>query len=722
MKRILLLIHFILLTSQSITLATTVYDARLDSLWGDVHRHAYSQSRFIRKIPMMEHPSRDLGNYIGQFIRACQFLTEMQELNPDDVNYGGIHEGEGDQLWAIVETDNTQESIVVWSLYATYLNDSDRYRENIDAAWEYCDRFPAWEEAAEGHYYALHNAGWGLMAELFYRRAYGEDRLNYGRECAEYLLRFTPREIPPNDFLMPLVMGWSSGTLYMYGQQMRQEEWIENALEIGNIVKNWIDQRPERLRNNEIWALCGGTAMWGVLTSLGNHYPDSLNHWAQEKLREMDVFAGRGNWNNSWNIWYAHAWKAAYDLWGDEEWLTNAITIVDSLIAQDYDRDGGIPATIGDPSNRDQSWVSAYTAWMGLFNNFEQLPNVDIAPLALTSPIINRPLGVGIPINFRFSCIQQGREPEVNNVSFRLFIFGLEQPLFSLQTSLQGWFPTELGWDDPWIPQRVGRQLFILASHHNDDLIHNNDSLTFELNILPTAPLVITIHSEEGRQLEAILRLFQLPYDSLNPSITLNISSTQPETLLAIVGSYRGVIVPNYPYASRTIEGIEISEQTNRLDLSFRIPPVLIVNADYRGRYGEYYERALSHLNIEYYTLPSSDFPAPETPFPVIILFTGDTYEELLPSHHQQFISEFLDQGGKLFLSGQNLSEALQGSPFLSDVIRVRHLTNAVSTRMMLGVPQDPILGGREILVLGNLGANNQTSPDGITPAEGAVT
>ena len=342
---------------------------------------------------------RDLDNYIGRFRAINRFLDSMQEHDPEVEFYGGLHEGEGNQLWRIVETDNTQEAIRVWCIFADFFDDNETFRENVFAAWEYCHNYPAWEESEPDEMYGLHNAGWGLIAEMAFRQVYDDSEREYGLRCAQYLIDNTPRIDPDpeseGDLLMPLVAGWAAGTLYEYGNFEDNDEYREAAAAIAGDVMEWIDTVPDRLNDNEIWALCGGTAMWGVLTALGQADSAETADWAVDRLQRMDVFAGGGQWNNSWNIWYAHAWIAAWRLIEDEDYLANAITIVDSLLAQDGDNDGGIPATGGDGDDRDQSWVTAYTGWMGLSNLFEVLPEYDVSLTGLVNPATDRPWPVG---------------------------------------------------------------------------------------------------------------------------------------------------------------------------------------------------------------------------------------------------------------------------------------------------------------------------------------
>ena len=183
---------------------------------------------------------RDLDNYIGRFRAICCFLDSMQEHDPDVEFYGGLHEGEGDQLWRIVETDNTQEAIRVWCIFADFFDDNETFRENVFAAWEYCHNYPAWEESEPDEMYGLHNAGWGLIAEMAFRQAYDDSEREYGLRCAQYLIDNTPPIDPDpeseGNVLMPLVAGWAAGTLYEYGNFEDNDEYRDSYNSFSNFA------------------------------------------------------------------------------------------------------------------------------------------------------------------------------------------------------------------------------------------------------------------------------------------------------------------------------------------------------------------------------------------------------------------------------------------------------------------------------------------------------
>ena len=106
-----------------------------------------------------------------------------------------------------------------------------------------------------------------------------------------------------------------------------------------------------------------------------------------------------------------------------------------------------------------------------------------------------------------------------------------------------------------------------------------------------------------------------------------------------------------------------------------------------------------------------------------VIWFTGSENDSTLTPSDQDWLTTFLDRGGSLFLTGQNIAADLQGSSFLTDYLHTDFVADSSSDIWMVGVPDDPITGEYPLLSLlsGDYGANNQTSPDEIEVLEGAT-
>jgi len=699
----------------SLVIATTPQIDSIDRLWP-------IDSPLDRLQPHRPQlPRRDPGNYYGQFLATCEFLTRMQESDPEDANFGGLHEGEDNALWAIVETDNTQEAIRVWSLYGLLFDDPDRYRANIEAAWLYCTRFPAWRESPPGQFYALHNAGWGIMAEMAYREVYGNDRLEYAIQCADHLVEFTPEFTPDHaDRLMPLVAGWAAGTLFLFAENINNDDYRNAALEIATDVIGWIDARPARLNANEIWALCGGTAMWGVLNSLGFDRPDDTREWAVSRLEQMDIFAGRGEWNNSWNIWYAHAWWSAFQLTGNREYVSNAIAIVDSLIAQDHDHDGGIPATIGDRDNRDQSWVSAYTAWMGLYNNLDQLPQIDAAVLGLLSPRLNRPYPAGEGLRLSVSLVSEGAQERLI-VPFRLTGALEVEDRFVIE----GWNPAEVILHETWEIPAPGSHNFELVLLHEEDADRSDDTLRWRIEALPTAEVQVSALNERDQSIELMARFYHTALDSTEPPVEIHVPPGNFGSGRMMTGRYRVELDPVFPYVSRVIEDYEVrAGEVNSMSLRFEQPPILLVDNDSATTFSPFYESSLDAAGypfIRWTRLTGGSIASLTTGFQAIIYFTGNRRTGTVPSDDRAELAAFHRGGGHVFVTGQNVVDDLHDSQFMSNFLHSRRVADSTGRRQVTGVAGDDLFEGMNFLLVGNRGANNQASTAAVSPVNGGV-
>lgn len=701
--------------------ATLPFTGPNDSLWGSdmgfLSPQAARQLRLLSPVP-----ERDLREILGHFQQTCTFLDSMQEHDRESDVFGGLHEGEGDQLWAIVETDNTQEAIRVWCEYASWFDDEDRFRNNVEDAWTYCDSFPAWEESEPNEFYAMHNAGWGLVAVMGYRQVYGNGRDEYGRLCAEHLIDNVP-EITPNmqDNLMPLVAGWCAGTLYEYGLATQNESYRNEAFRIAGQVKNWIESNPARLNRNEIWALCGGTAMWGVIRTFAREDSTS-DEWIPDLLEEMDVLAGAGNWNNSWNIWYAHAWLSAYEFYNDEEYLRNAGTIIDALLEQDTDDDGGIPATIGDANNRDQAWVSAYTAWMGLRNMFEGIPEVDISLLRLLSPLNNRPWPVGSELTFLLRIQQNGSTEFLENVPIQITGSWESNQTFDIQ----GWEPRAIQLESSWTPVEPGIANFTFISNNENDADRSNDTLQYQLDIRPFSDVAVSILDTLGNEIGGSVVISSLEFPATLPPVEIAIANGESGSVRMMRGYYSAHIHPDFPYADEELDSVFITG-SDRDQIIFGVvhPPVLIVENDTDTSNFGYIKSSFGDLDIKYRRWQVSvdgSFTNRTTGFNTILFFTGDRTDSILSVENQQEIGAALDNGVSILISGQNIAEDLDGTDFLEERLHTRLLTGNIRSRQVEGQAGDELMDGMRLLLLGNQGAGNQSSTDGIYPVNGGIT
>jgi len=158
-------------------------------------------------------------------------------------------------------------------------------------------------------------------------------------------------------------------------------------------------------------------------------------------------------------------------------------------------------------------------------------------------------------------------------------------------------------------------------------------------------------------------------------------------------------------------------------------PHVLIVDDDEGADYQKYYTAACDSNYVLYdlYSVQTSGSPSSDTlrHYPVVVWFTGDAKTNTLTATDRTNLATYLNNGGHLFISGQNIAHDIASDSFLGTYLHAQFVDDSTGKVYMIGVPGDPITsntGGADTMVLGGAnGANNATSSDGIRPLGGAV-
>jgi hypothetical protein len=292
----------------------------------------------------------------AQMLEESLFLRTLQ--NPG----GGM--GEAEHLPTLVQTDNTTESIWVWSRYRELTGDT-QFDANTALAWQYVMVNPAYlEEGGSGPngYYRIYNCGWALIAEPAYRRVTGDTSfLGYANACASYV-RSNP--LNHNAALNAMTAAWAAGALYDFGVEQGDAAARADAVAIGEQLRLKVEAVPLFL-GGEDWALSGGTLMWGILRSTFRERAGARS-WAAQYAPLLDTWDPDGVWNHASNAWFQLGRLEAWEATADRRFLNTFRSIHDTLLAADTDDDGGIQAESGTPSTVDQSWVSNYLVFMGM--------------------------------------------------------------------------------------------------------------------------------------------------------------------------------------------------------------------------------------------------------------------------------------------------------------------------------------------------------------------
>lgn len=149
---------------------------------------------------------------------------------------------------------------------------------------------------------------------------------------------------------------------------------------------------------------------------------------------------------------------------------------------------------------------------------------------------------------------------------------------------------------------------------------------------------------------------------------------------------------------------------------------VLLVDDDAGKSYQTYYANALSALGYTYdtWTVYSQGSPslAKLQQYSIVIWLTGDDYSTTLTSTDESNLASYLNGGGKLFISGQDIGYDIRSDSFYGTYL---HATYKLDDTNTYGLTGADFLSGVSINISGGDGANNQSYPSEITPANGGV-
>ena len=151
-------------------------------------------------------------------------------------------------------------------------------------------------------------------------------------------------------------------------------------------------------------------------------------------------------------------------------------------------------------------------------------------------------------------------------------------------------------------------------------------------------------------------------------------------------------------------------------------PNVLLVDDDEGSIFETYYQPVLDSLDLSYENWSTSTQGTPSATgvagYDMIVWFTGFGSTNALTTAEQTFIQTYLNNGGKLFLNGQNIAAVLNTSAptFLHDVLHANFTIANTTVKILNGVAGNPVGNGFTLNCNpGGTGSGSCTSPDGIT-------
>lgn len=204
-------------------------------------------------------------------------------------------------------------------------------------------------------------------------------------------------------------------------------------------------------------------------------------------------------------------------------------------------------------------------------------------------------------------------------------------------------------------------------------------------------------------------------------------TSTDPMTgaysVVLPIGSYDLIFDPVFPYPMTTRTDVEVyNGMTTTLNVAMNAAQVLIVDDDGGDAYQMYYEAAVQAAGRSYLTVTTPPTAAEMAMFESVVWFTGDDYTTTLTTTDQAEIAAFLDGGGRLFISGQDIGFDIYTAPFYGNYLRAGYVQDDVNLGGVIGDAANPVGFGFTFNIKGGSGAGNQSYPSEVNPLGGAQT
>jgi hypothetical protein len=686
----------------------------------------------IAPVPDREYTFATNYNYIYEFSEIAAFLAGWQLDDPSSPDHGGMIEAEAGDLGDVIQTDNTLEAIITWCRYAVMFDDTLSYGDNVRKAWEYCWRYPAWEEEGDpgNDYYRNHNCAWGLWATLTYQEAYGDSsHTSYAETCATYMVDHPMSFSASGSYrwINPFVTGWTAGNLYLYGEAIGSVALMDTAAGMGNKVRAWIEADPQTRLVEERWAMSSGTAVWGVCSSAFRAEPQQGPQWVETYGPMVDTFQPWRNapddgydWDNAWNVAYANAHHAMYLLAQDPQYAANFHALTDTLLSYDTDEDGGIPATTQDPVTEDMTWISSYLALMGVHGVATHLEEHDAGVLELTAAAVRPPFhsGDSLVAVCTFSSFGRTALPQVTAYLTIIDPSGA---------------PSQLSWDwamelgdnssveTRWPLPQPGLYRLVASTDCPGDENAQNDTLALWIDVLPVVQVEGTLRStvsSEGIPGRVAAHYLQPGQDPALYDTCWADPSDGTWSLDLPVGPYLLSVSPRLPYPEYE-ETLHVADPPEVVVVTFtRVADLVVVDDDEGDATETYILDSCDSLSLLARRWNRATEPPPsamdllEFPQVPLVWLTGEATSQALESSEQESILAFSEGGGHVILTGQGILEHCGAGPLFTNMFPLSFGGNTLDHILDLE-PGDPLGSGYEhVATAGEGSAGNQRSQD----------
>ena len=296
--------------------------------------------------------------------------------------FGGEIEVQSGPGNAIIQSDNTQEAIWIWS-WDRQLNGATSYAPQVANAFEFLSVFPGWLKW-EGtgdtgpDYYSVYNCAWGVRAVVELEAAGDTSHHAYGEMCAEHIEDYAITVAQKGGLINMAPAAFAASGLWIWGQAEGDTMAQQKAAAIGAVVKAWIDATPSEI-SFQTWAVTGAAAYDGVLGSYMKANPGELDAWVQKNAPLVGGWIDESqpvipedwtDWRNAHSAWNMLAQFDTAAILGEDGTGPHnqiALGIFSKLVAQDVQGNGGIPGSQQlENDDEDETWITAYLVYFGM--------------------------------------------------------------------------------------------------------------------------------------------------------------------------------------------------------------------------------------------------------------------------------------------------------------------------------------------------------------------
>ncbi|HEC89661.1 MAG TPA: hypothetical protein ENI44_03660, partial [Thermoplasmatales archaeon] len=335
--------------------------------------------------------------------------------------------------------------------------------------------------------------------------------------------------------------------------------------------------------------------------------------------------------------------------------------------------------------------------------------------------------------------INNGKNNETNIiVSFRVNgseIDNITIPYMESQTTQQvsfNWTPT-LGWYIVTINATIANVVedFYSDNEKSETVIAGPDIAVENLETPEYAGINVLTH------ISATVENLGTTDETITVHLVVNGSIKANQSITLASGEDTNVTFDWYPEEEGTypvgisanISGAEPytdnNEETNDVTVFTPKGYILLVDDDKGKSYETYFEDALladSYL-YDLWNRDADGSPSPTTmaSYTAVVWFTGDDYSDTLDDTDQANLADYLDAGGHLFITGQDIGYDIKDTSFYSDYLHAIYVVDDTNILTLEGVSGDPIGNGLIFDISSGDGANNQNYPSGIAPIEPAT-